>query len=478
MTRRRPNAPPFIELVFLLLGMMLLATSQTKCRPAFGATVEKYAAPGTQIWLNGKVAATVGPVGSEPTVIGLPESVGDDIRIIPKAAAVVTPPPATQPTPIIPGKRIPSGGKIPNSGTVLLERGAVYSAALAPESYASYLAVGDATKDLPVINGRVEFNGKTNVVFNGIDLRGAGKPGVVGFSVFNSTKVQFLNGRVTGFGANGINVQGYGGKRCSDVQIRGSLIANNWPADASKHCQGVYSQATDRLTVDGCVIAENGGVPGVGTQFNQGLYAHASCTPPTITNNVFYKNAAHGLQQRPGGPNHGNVFIDNPVGMSYGLVNRELCYPGGVSGIVENNVYIGGGAVAGGPNAGRRGWALELSNAKSVTVRNILVAHDNQNASKAIHVDNCVGLENPGAMLAPAKWSILLQNCYVYDWAPGAIEVKAGAPTRINAGVAPPKTPNLRAAIGGDAFMPWARANPSVAAATAIAKCFAAAGVN
>lgn len=440
---------------------------------AIAAVIERVVPAGTPVVVtrNG-VNETIAVVTTQPV----------DIRLIPQPATQPSPPPA----PIIPGNRIPSGGKIPNTGTNLLEYGGTYTATLAPESNASYLAVGDPAKGLPIIKGNARFDGKTGVVFNGVKLQGAGKPGVVGLDILNSSKVRFLNGAVTGFGANGLNIQGYGGKRCSDVVIQGTLIANNFPADPSKHCEGFYTQATDGLVIDGCVIAENGGAPGIGTQYNQGGYVHASCTPATVTNCVFYRNAAHGLQQRSGGPHSGNVFIDNPVAFSYGLVNGEACYPGGVSGLIENDVIIGGGAVAGGPNAGRRGWAMDLSNAKAVTIRRVIIAHDNQNFSKAIHVANCANLTNAGSMLPANKWGLTLRDVWVYDWAPGPMEISAtyvlngktykATPTMTNVGNPPPQQPNLRAVLG-DGFMPWARLNPTLAAPAAVTKCFAACGV-
>lgn len=440
------------------------------------AVIERTVPVGTPVVVtrNG-VNETIAVVTTQPV----------DIRLTPEP-----PPPPPPPPDVATSIKVPSRTDIPISGKLpmLLERGGTYSfAVLTPNSGTTYGTYGDPAKPLPILNGRVEFNAKTDITFDGLRFRGSGKAGSTGVNVLRSSRIVFKNGEVSGYGANGVNVQGYGGIRCNNVQLRGMLIANNSPADASKHCEGFYVQETDAFLLDGSVVAENGAAPGTGTQFNQGGYIHATCGPATVTNSVFYKNAAHGLQMRSGGICRGNLFLDNPVGMSFGLVNGEAAFAGGVSGDISDNVFIGGGAVAGGPNAGKRGWAMDLSNAKSVVVQRDVIAHDNQNFSPAIHIANCQQLTNPAQALPANKWSLSLRDVWVYDWKPGPMELSAtytvngkavkAAPTMVNMGNVPPKMPNLRDVLGAG-FMPWARDNPTLAAPAAVSKIKAAVGVN
>ena len=56
-----------------------------------------------------------------------------------------------------------------------------------------------------------------------------------------------------------------------------------------------------------------------------------------------------------------NLFIDDPVGMSFGLVNGATTTAGGVTGSVTGNVFIGGGNIG----TMQGGQALVIGNVKA-----------------------------------------------------------------------------------------------------------------
>src|SRR6185295_2311577 len=108
------------------------------------------------------------------------------------------------------------------------------------------------------------------------------------------------------------------------------------------------------------VFDHNGWLDGVSggdpTSFNHNVYLRADNTDVVVVGNVFAHASSHGLQARAGGRIENNLFLDNPIGMSFGLVNGSPATAGGVSGRVSGNVFAGGGdsTIAGFV----RGWAL------------------------------------------------------------------------------------------------------------------------
>ena len=74
-----------------------------------------------------------------------------------------------------------------------------------------------------------------------------------------------------------------------------------------------------------------------------------------VRGNLFADASSHGLQARSGGTIEDNVFLNDPIGMTFGLVNGSPVTPGGVSGSVRNNVFLGGPSIAGSPRGGDRG---------------------------------------------------------------------------------------------------------------------------
>ena len=83
------------------------------------------------------------------------------------------------------------------------------------------------------------------------------------------------------------------------------------------------------------------------TQYNHDAYFSSNNTNCQVIDNVFADAAAYGLQARSGGIVQGNVFINDPFAMSFGVVDGASTTVGGVSGSVTGNVFIGGGSLGG-----------------------------------------------------------------------------------------------------------------------------------
>lgn len=376
------------------------------------------------------------------------------------------------------GVDVPSGGNVGNAlragGDVRLSRGGTYRGSLSIGKDGTSLgSYGDSSRPAPVVRGGLRMDGRRNVRIIGIKFDGAGIS-TNGIDVFNSRDVELTGCQVVGFGGMGITAQGYGGKRCSNVTIRGCLIADNWPA-TGKHVSGLFASYTDGLWLAESVFDTNGWKPGIknATIYNHGSYIHATCGPATVSDCVFRDNASHGLQQRSGGPSFRNLFIDNAIHQSYGLVNGAPCFPGGVSGEIKGSVFLGGRDIAG----SKRGWCLELSNIKKVVASDLLMAHDNQNNNVAITVQKSERVENPRELVGVRDLN--LRDIYVWDWPRGAIRVSIDPENvrQSRVGAKPPMQADLRKALGTD-FMARARRDPSNAARIGIAACRTAAGID
>ena len=90
-----------------------------------------------------------------------------------------------------------------------------------------------------------------------------------------------------------------------------------------------------------------------------------------VQNNIFARAAGYGLQARSGGIVENNLFIDDPVGMSFGLVNGTTSTAGGVSGIINGNVFVGGGNLNGSPLVKASSWAISRRDIRTVVSNNI-----------------------------------------------------------------------------------------------------------
>ncbi len=166
------------------------------------------------------------------------------------------------------------------------------------------------------------------------------------------------------------------------------MIRDNYPDKGNTfHSQGLYVFHTDGLLLDEVVLDANGYKVGYSnaTMFNQNGYVHAE-NRNVVVRFLWSSNAgAAGLQARSGGLVQYGLFVNNPNGLCYGLVNGGgKLYPGGVFGEVTNTVIQRCPTVN---NVGA-GNALSLSNVHGVTVSDVILQ---EAAGTAVSFERCSG---------------------------------------------------------------------------------------
>ena len=113
-----------------------------------------------------------------------------------------------------------------------------------------------------------------------------------------------------------------------------------------------------------------------------------------------------------------NLFIGNPIAMSYGYVNGAE-KAGGVSGEISGNVIYGSRDISGSP----RGWGLEIGNTRPVAngggtvVKNNIYAGYAANGQPAIQLSLGTNVVNPEQGVGIND--LTLQNNIVYGWTQG-----------------------------------------------------------
>ncbi|MDB5297606.1 MAG: conserved repeat domain protein [Phycisphaerales bacterium] len=202
--------------------------------------------------------------------------------------------------------------------------------------------------------------------------------------------------------------------------------------------EGIYAQGVNGLTLDENVFDHNGWTdPAYGnfgsypTIYNHDAYLHATNKNVVVTGNTFANAGSHGLQARAGGIVKNNLFINNPIAMSYGLVNGIETL-GGVYGEVSGNVVYGARDI----NGQQRGWGIELGNLRpigsqyggggTVVKNNIFSSYTDANfpaiqlsygSVDQNYKDNGVGIND-----------LTVQNNIVYGWSRGLILASGFSP--------------------------------------------------
>lgn len=373
---------------------------------------------------------------------------------------VVTPPPPPVPVPGTNDITVPSGGdwigaiKDAKPGqAVLLQRGGTFSGRLGPNVSLTGKRLGAYGSGLrPVIrvpSGIAIETTATDFQIEALHLM-SDAPTDHGMRLRSVQRARIINCYVEGF-TTGIAGLPDGAKRLTDVLVQACVIARNWSPDPNKNAQGIFFGATDGLSIIGNLLDSNGWGEGKskGTDRNHNMYLRGDCGPATVTNNISNAPSSHGMQCRSGGNINGNLLIDCPIGMSYGLVNGEgPLHDGGVSGSVSGNLFFGSRLLADKP----RGWALELANILAATVTDNLFAHGTPGPT--IKADIC-------AMDDPSKWrfagirDLKFSGNRIWDWGAAPYwmnpAIKAGPPGNKSFGSIatqanwrPDKAPNVR----------------------------------
>lgn len=182
----------------------------------------------------------------------------------------------------------------------------------------------------------------------------------------DSEDIHFEDLYVDGFKDN-IVLQAYGeGVSLRDFKINGCVIVDAW--SNSGHSQGIFASGVNGLSIEHCVIDNNGFNLDMGAEptiFNHNVYVQNGCTDVSFRNNISSDASSHGIQLRPGGIIESNLFVSNPLAILLGGGS----YPeeGGVSGIVHRNLVMYGRDIS---DDLPRAFGFTLSNIKDARVTN------------------------------------------------------------------------------------------------------------
>lgn len=205
----------------------------------------------------------------------------------------------------------------------------------------------------------------------------------------------------------------------SNVKLRRSIVADAYSTDS--HSQGIYAQQITNLLIEENLFDHNGWNDEVSggqkTIFNHNMYINVTCEDLTVKRNISVRAASHGLQARPGGLVTENLFVDDPIAFSFGLVLGDSSpKPGGVEGEISKNVILSSADIE--PEDLPRGYGIQLGNIKSALIEDNLIAHDKSAKPYGNAIDfgkNGIGYQN-----------LTIKNNIIYDWR-GNLRFDSGA---------------------------------------------------
>jgi len=208
-----------------------------------------------------------------------------------------------------------------------------------------------------------------------------------------------------------------------DVTIRRSTITDAYSSGGG-HSHGLYAEDVYGILLEENLFDHNGWSEKVSKAgksiFHHNAYIQADSRDLVARGNIFANASSHGLQARPGGEIVNNLFIANPISLSYGLVNGNASNrapTGGVSGRIADNVILLGNDIA---KDKPRAVGIEIGNINKAVVSGNIVAHSAgaQDLAKAIKIDGDV---NNGIR------DLSITDNVIYNWMGGlTIEGSAG----------------------------------------------------
>ena len=236
--------------------------------------------------------------------------------------------------------------------------------------------------------------------------------------------VALVRCEVVGF-TFGVTSEGTAAARNVGVTLDRCHVHDNYHP-ANQDSSGLFAAATDALTLTDCLFAHNGwredDPVARGTVRNHSAYVCGDCGPAVVRRSAFARAASHGLQLRSGGTVEACSFLANPIHLSVGLVNGGgPIVDGGVVAVVKGCTFAGTRDLAGSP----RGWAIEISNARDVTIEANAFARDGAydpklgNFPAAVKLDVCrLDAANPQQGRAiTAKRVVLTGNAATWPFA-------------------------------------------------------------
>lgn len=240
----------------------------------------------------------------------------------------------------------------------------------------------------------------------------------------------FIDNYFTGVAINGAEI--------SHVVFRRNVLTGSFPnkdyvnskgVKGAGHAIGLYVAEVDHLTIEDNAFDHNGWKEGYAgkTIFNHNVYVQTDCRFVTYRNNVSTRASSHGAQIRPGGTAEDNFFLRDPLGLQFGLdKGGHAPTPGGVSGTVSRNVFLGGGDIDG---ANPRGHGIQLGNiddgGKGAVVEDNVFAHNDGTYQAVFGLDSHSN-DQQSCVVNPLV-NLVIRHNTAYDWS-GLLSVSACTP--------------------------------------------------
>lgn len=210
----------------------------------------------------------------------------------------------------------------------------------------------------------------------------------------------------------------------TDLRVRRSVIVDSYSPASQGHSQGLYAESVNGLTLEENIFDHNGWnndvAGGWATAFNHNVYIRADSSNVVARGNIFAHAASYGLQARAGGVIENNLFVANPIGMSFGLVNGSPAVPGGITGAVRGNVFIGSNEAA--PQRQRGGWGLDIGNTRKgagTVVENNVFAGDSTGTGEFPAISLGVGSYIDNFEQTAGINDVTIQRNVIYNWQQG-----------------------------------------------------------
>ena len=236
-----------------------------------------------------------------------------------------------------------------------------------------------------------------------------------------STNILVENCYVQDYAVN-LNFEDFQGP-LNNISVRRNVSVDSYTTVG--HSQGMYATGVNNLLIEGNLFDHDGyndSVPGgQATWYNQGIYLSGQNNGCVVRDNIIARAAGYGLQARSGGVVTGNLFVDDPVGCSYGLVNGAMTHASGVTGSVTGNVFLGGANI--GTLQGGSGLQIANISKSGVTVANNIFASGVDNAPAAITLT--FGQNQPNPQDSVGLNNVMIENNIAYDWNRG-VQVDGG----------------------------------------------------
>ena len=217
----------------------------------------------------------------------------------------------------------------------------------------------------------------SNVVFTGIECvphtrsDGNGPTGIRWLAP--GKNILFEDMSINGYRNNIVIQELYG--PISNIKIRNSIITDSY--STTSHSQGVFAQGINGLLIEGNILDHNGWSESITNAepiiYNHNLYINVDVKNLVVVDNIISRASATGLQARPGGIVDNNLFIQNPISLTYGYgLGGSQNSPerdSGVSGRITNNVILEGTDIGDSP----RGMAIDIAN---VNDDGVIIGHN------------------------------------------------------------------------------------------------------